>query len=98
MSTGGRKLRMLGVARVSIDSSNPEEGEFAILVRDSHQRKGLGGQLMTCLIEAARDRHVREITGDVLAANSAMLRFSESLGFTVGSGIEPEIRKITLRL
>jgi len=95
---GGRKRKMLGVARLSIDSSNPEEGEFAILVRDSHQRKGVGGRLMSCLIEAARDRYLREIEGDVLAANTPMLHFAESLGFDVRSSGEPDIRKIVLRI
>jgi acetyltransferase len=95
---GGRKRQMLGVARLSIDSSNPEEGEFAILIRDSHQRKGLGGRLMQCLIDAARDRYVREIDGDVLAANTAMLRFAESLGFDVRPSQDSDIRRIVLRL
>ena len=95
---GKRKRKMLGVARLTIDSSNPEEGEFAILVRDSHQRTGLGSRLMTCLIEAARDSYVREINGQVLAANAGMVRFAESIGFDVLPSDEPEVRRIVLRL
>jgi acetyltransferase len=95
---GKRKRQMLGVARLSIETADPEAGEFAILIRDSHQRKGLGGRLMTCLIEAARDRYVREIRGDVLAANGPMVRFAESLGFDVLPSGEPEIRSIVLRV
>jgi acetyltransferase len=95
---GKRKRKMLGVARLTMDSSNPEEGEFAILVRDSHQRKGMGSRLMTCLIEAARDRYVREINGQVLAANSGMVRFAEQIGFDVLPSEDPEVRKIVLRL
>jgi acetyltransferase len=95
---GKRKKIMLGVARLSIETADPEVGEFAILIRDSHQRKGLGGKLMTCLIEAARDRYVREIHGDVLAANAGMLRFAESLGFDVRPSGEPDVRHIVLRL
>ncbi len=35
---------MLGVARLTIETANAEEGEFAIVVRDDYQRKGLGGR------------------------------------------------------
>ena len=93
-----RRSQMLGVARLSIETANADEGEFAIVVRDDYQRKGIGSKLMDALIQAARDRHVREITGHVLAANPGMARFAESLGFDVRPGDEPEVRKLVLRL
>ena len=89
---------MLGVARLTIETANAEEGEFAIVVRDDYQRKGIGSKLMDALIQAARDRHVREINGHVLAANPGMTRFAEDLGFDVRPGDEPEVRKLVLRL
>ena len=46
----GADRQMLGVARLSIETANSEEGEFAIVVRDSHQRHGVGDALMTALI------------------------------------------------
>jgi len=95
---GRRKKRMLGVARLTIETANSEEGEFAILVRDDCQRKGIGSKLMEALIQAARDRHVREINGDVLAANPGMTRFAEDLGFDIRPGDEPEVRRLVLRL
>jgi acetyltransferase len=95
---GRRKKQMLGVARLTIETANAEEGEFAIVVRDEYQRKGIGAKLMDALIQAARDRHVREIYGDVLAANPGMTRFAESLGFSVRPGNEPDVRKLVLRL
>ncbi len=94
----GRKRQMLGVARLTIETANAEEGEFAIVVRDSYQRKGLGSRLMTALIEAARDQYVREIYGHVLANNSGMLRFAESLGFDIRPSDDPEIRQAVLRV
>ena len=69
-----------------------------IVVRDADQRKGIGTKLMNALIEAARDRHVREIHGTALAANPAMLRFSENLGFLISPGEEPDFRKLLLRI
>jgi acetyltransferase len=95
---GKKKELMLGVARLAIETANPEEGEFAVLVRDDYQRKGVGGELMDKLIQAARDRHVREIHGDVLAGNMRMQGFAESLGFEVLPGSEPDVRSLVLRL
>ena len=95
---GKQPARMLGVARLSIETANAEEGEFAILIRDDSQRQGLGHELMTRLITAARDMGVREINGDVLAGNAPMIRFSESLGFDIRPGSEPDVRKMVLRL
>ncbi len=95
---GKRKRQMLGVARLGIETANAEEGEFAILVRDEAQRKGLGTRLMDALIQASRDHHVREIHGDVLATNAQMQRFAESLGFEILPSGEPDVRKMVLRL
>ncbi len=95
---GRKKNAMLGVARLTIETANAQEGEFAIVVRDEYQRKGIGSKLMDALIQAARDRHVREIYGHVLAANPGMTRFAESLGFDVRPGDEPDVRRLVLRL
>jgi acetyltransferase len=91
-----KKARMLGVARLTKETGNPGEGEFAIVVRDELQGSGIGKQLMDALIFAARDMHIREIWGDVLAGNAPMLRFAESLGFEVRGSEDPDIRKIVL--
>jgi len=93
-----KKAQMLGVARLTKEARNTEEGEFAIVVRDDCQRKGIGDQLMQALIRAARDQHIHEIWGDVLAFNTPMLRFAESLGFETRSSSDPEIRRIVLRV
>jgi acetyltransferase len=95
---GKKKEMMLGVARLSIETANAEEGEFAIVIRDAYQRKGIGSKLMDALIQAARDRHVREIRGHVLAANPGMRRFAEDLGFDVRTSEDPDIRELVLRL
>ncbi|HEY5386694.1 MAG TPA: GNAT family N-acetyltransferase, partial [Thermoleophilia bacterium] len=83
---------------LTIETANAAEGEFAIVVRDDYQRKGIGSKLMDALIQAARDRHVREINGHVLAANPGMTCFAEDLGFEIRPGDEPGVRKLLLRL
>lgn len=56
--------------------------EFALVVGDEWQRQGLGRQLMTGLIAAAREQGLEYIDGVVLAANRPMLNLMGHLGFT----------------
>jgi len=58
-----------------------EKCEFAIVVGDDWQRKGIATALMQLLIEAARRRGLRKMIGDVLASNHKMLHFVSRLGF-----------------
>jgi acetyltransferase len=95
---GTRGDMMLGVARLMIETSNPSEGEFAVLVRDDYQRRGIGSKLMEALIQAARDRHVLKINGQVLTVNVGMTRFAENLGFEVHPSEEHDVRRLTLKL
>ena len=94
----GKPDSMLGVVSLTIDSANPSEGEFAILVRDEYQRKGVGTKLMEALIQAARDRYVLQINGQVLKMNFGMTRFVENLGFDVSPSEEHDVHRVTLRL
>jgi acetyltransferase len=88
---------MLGVASFAVERPGDDEAEFAIVVRDDFQHRGLGTALMNVLIEAARDMHVRDIVGDVLANNVPMLDFVESLGFDVQPSQDAQIRRVVLR-
>jgi acetyltransferase len=92
----GSGPRMLGVASVAVDRPGGDEAEFAIVVRDDCQNKGIGTRLMNALIDAARDKYIRKIEGHVLAANGPMLRFCESLGFAVLPADEPDMRQVIL--
>ena len=94
----GKPDSMLGVARLAIDSANPSEGEFAILVRDAYQRRGVGSKLMETLIQAARDRYVLQINGHFLRVNVGMARFVENLGFDVQPSEEHDVQRLSLRL
>lgn len=57
------------------------EAEFAIVIADEWQSRGLGMRLMTRLIEAARAHGVRRLVGYTLSDNTGMLRLARSLGF-----------------
>ena len=60
-----------------------DDCEFAVTVIDGWAGAGLGRVLMTALIDAARGRGLREMTGFVLAGNEPMLRLAGRLGFAV---------------
>jgi acetyltransferase len=91
---GGRET--LGVARAHADADNTN-AEFAILVRSDLKAHGLGSLLLEKLIRYCRDRGILRLTGDVLAANTAMLRLATLLGFSV-EPIREGVVQVTLDL
>ena len=73
--------------------------EFAIVVADAWQGRGLGARMMRALIEVARSRGLREMTGFVLADNARMLGLCQSLGFTLAADREdPRVKRVALDL
>lgn len=73
--------------------------EYALVIGDDWQRRGLGRQLMTALIDAAREQGLEYIDGLVLSANRPMLALMTSLGFTNDSDPEdPTMRRVWLNL
>lgn len=75
----GRELQV-AVARY-VAAADGERCEFAVVVADAWQRKGLGRVLLEALMAAARATGIRVMYGDVLAGNQRMLRLMESMGY-----------------
>jgi RimJ/RimL family protein N-acetyltransferase len=73
----------IGVARYVRDADEGGGAEFAIVIGDCWQRRGLGHKLLTNLIATARDAGVRKLTGITLSTNLAMLRLAKKLGFAL---------------
>jgi acetyltransferase len=57
--------------------------EFAVLVADAWQGKGLGARLITHVAQIARAAGFRRIEGYVLQENRIMLRLARRMGFKV---------------
>ncbi|MGF1489540.1 MAG: bifunctional acetate--CoA ligase family protein/GNAT family N-acetyltransferase [Prochloraceae cyanobacterium] len=57
------------------------EAEFAMLVSDPYQCRGLGTELLTRLIEIGKNEKLDRITAEILAENRAMQRVCEKVGF-----------------
>jgi acetyltransferase len=87
---------ILGVARACADPDN-DAAEFAVLVRSDLKGQGLGALLMRKLIHYCRAHGTRELRGDVMTDNAAMLHLARSLGFRV-RGTERNIETVALEL
>jgi acetyltransferase len=70
----------IGVARYVIDPDRAN-CEFAIVVADAWQKRGIGTRLMNALIKHLKVSGVKQISGSVLKSNSAMLKFIKQMGF-----------------
>ena len=64
---------VVGVARYDRSPTDPATAEFAILVEDAWQNLGVGRQLLTQLIELARDRGIAVLTATVQPDNERVL-------------------------
>lgn len=73
---------MMGVGRLVMDPDR-ESAEFAVIVADPWQGKGLGEKLIARVIDIARDYGVKSLWGEVLAENVPMLSLMRKTGFTI---------------
>jgi acetyltransferase len=73
---------LLGEARYSI-MMDGKSCDFAVVIADEMAGKGLGARLMNRLMDAARERGLSVIRGQVLADNESMIGLMESLDFIV---------------
>jgi acetyltransferase len=71
---------MLGVSRL-VMTADRATAEFAVIVADLWQGKGLGPKLVEGVIAIAREQGVRLLWGEVLAQNQPMLEVVKRLGF-----------------
>jgi len=90
--------QQLGVARYV---TNPDKTscEFALVVSDQWQRKGIAHRLMYQLTEVARGRGLELMQGEVLANNHKMLDLVRSLNFQIQNDpADPSIKHVSLAL
>jgi acetyltransferase len=73
---------LIGVARYVLEPGG-RSCEFALVIADAWQGRGIGRRMMAKLIAVARSRGLERIYGDVLATNRPMLAFCRQLGFAL---------------
>jgi acetyltransferase len=105
-----RELALIAVTRLAgsevelavgryITNPDAQSCEFALVVADEWQGKGVGMRLMQQLVVAARARGFRAMVGEVLANNAPMLRFVAHLGFEIRPDPnDPNIRSVVKTL
>ncbi len=59
------------------------DAEFAVVISDAVQGKGLGRHMMERLIEVARSEGIRKLSAEVHPENAAMLALCRKLGFRI---------------
>ena len=93
-----RPAAFAGVARY-IANPDRSTAEFAVVVADAWQRRGVARLLMRGLIVCAKRRGFERLTGTILRVNEPMLAFVRSLGFVVADdGEDPAQVVATLSL
>lgn len=94
--TLGAARETFGVVRTVTDPDN-ERAEFAIVVRSDQKGEGLGWALLEKMIRYCRARGTRELIGQVLPDNRAMLDLARRLGFSsrlLGEDGVVEVRRV----
>jgi acetyltransferase len=88
------------IAGVSRYYLRPETGvaEFALVVGDHWQRKGLGTHLMQRLITIARERGVLRLVGPILSENHPMISLVRKLGFDVRGTSDKDVVQAAIDL
>lgn len=64
--------RIIGISDIIIDQNL--QSQFAVLIHDAYQGKGLGRKLIDSLIGIAQERGLAQINGVVLTENTRMLK------------------------
>jgi acetyltransferase len=88
---------MMGVSRLFMDPDR-ETAEFAVIVADQWQGKGLGPKLVERVTEIAREQGVKVLGGDVLAENLPMREMVKKLGFQLKKDAEGATYRIEKEL
>jgi acetyltransferase len=73
--------QIIGIGRLG-KAHQVNEGEFALIVSDAWQGRGLGRRLLELLIQVARDEKLDRLTGHILGGNREMQAVCRKLGFT----------------
>ncbi len=78
----GKNEEQIGVARYTTNLDKTS-CEFALVVSDKWQSRGIAHHLMQNLMEVARDRDLERMEGQILSNNTKMLELVSSLNFQI---------------
>jgi GNAT superfamily N-acetyltransferase len=87
---------IVGVATCVFES--PEKTDFAAVVADAWQHRGIGRDLILGIIAGARQRGLRRLGGITLSTNRAMLTLAQKLGFKTARLVGEYCNTLSLEL
>jgi len=76
----GHRREIIGVGRLT-RLEDPTIAEFAIVIADPWQGKGLGSELLRRLVDIGRQHGLATIRADILTTNRAMQKVARKAGF-----------------
>jgi acetate---CoA ligase (ADP-forming) len=82
----GDTERMLGIARFERDPDALHSAEFAALVEDGWQGRGLGTALVREVALRSAEVGITHLSGDILSSNARMLNLIRQIGLEYSSG------------
>jgi acetyltransferase len=85
----GRR-RLIGIGRLVADVDH-QSAEYAVIVIDRWQGRGLGGLLTEVCLEAAKKWGVRKVVAEIAKDNSRMLATFRSRGFEIRSSLGQDV-------
>jgi acetyltransferase len=92
-----KEREIIGVGRL-IKTLHRNSAEFAIVLSDFYQGKGLGTEVLRQLLEVGRQEHIERIVGYILPDNLGMRRVCAKLGFQIGYDPDTEVFKAVISL
>jgi acetyltransferase len=85
---------IVGVGRLN-RGRRREQAEFALLLADAYQGRGLGVVLLHTLLDVGRKEGIRRVTAEIAHDNTAMQAVCRKLKFRIEDEIgEPTVRAI----
>lgn len=90
--------QILGVSRLSKLRGANNEAEFAVLVNDQFQKRGIGTELLKELIAVGRAEKISRLVGDIHPENMGMQQVCRKLGFKLHYSFDEQLTKAELNL
>ena len=89
--TADARRDLIGIAQYAADEDGPE---FAVVVADAWQGRGVGRRLVGQLAALAGVAGFAVLRGFVLKSNAAMVGLAKSLGFLVSGDSDPSLYRV----
>ncbi|MBN1189989.1 MAG: GNAT family N-acetyltransferase [Dehalococcoidales bacterium] len=86
---------VVGLGQYNIDP-NTHTAEVAFVVRDDHQERGIGSELLSYLTYLAKKQGLLGFTAEVLVENRPMLHLFEKMGFFMDRRTEEQVYELKM--